>query len=192
MPFKRLFIAIKIISSEELKNCFNSLKFQLKHENVVFSDINQLHLTLLFFGKTDEIQIPEINKVLNCIASNSLPFNLEINHIGTFGKKKYPKTLWIGVNKNPLLLELKTKINNEFLKEKKVITESPDFIPHITLARIKHINNVQDFYSTVEKYKDFFKYKLYVDKFHLFESTLTPQGAIYNILNTFILNQKIL
>jgi 2'-5' RNA ligase len=79
---------------------------------------------------------------------------------------------------------LKTKINNK-LEDNNFKTEPLKFIPHISLARIKKIEDSKYFNQLLDKFKNFDKFTQVVEEFYLFESILTTKGAVHNILKTF-------
>ena len=59
-------------------------------------------------------------------------------------------------------------------------------MPHITLARVKHIdpNRTSDFIEKLHKITTR-KFKAGVEKFYLIASTLTPEGPQYEVIATY-------
>lgn len=184
MPYKRLFIAIKIIPPKSFINILLNFKSAVNHENISWININQLHLTLHFFGEIDEDLIPDISKLLLSIVSETNNFNLLCSKIGIFGSRHSPKVIWLGVEENPDLLILKSKICN-VLQAYGFKVEPLKFVPHITLARIKKIEDLNFFNLCLDKFKIFVEFSHVVNDFHLFESVLTPKGAIHKVLDSY-------
>lgn len=184
MPYKRLFAAIKIMPPIEFIDRLNNFKIVLNHDKISWANFNQLHLTLHFFGETNEELIPEIENCFADIACQTRNFSIVCNNTGIFGNKHSPKVLWLAIEKNAELIDLKTKINNK-LEDNNFKTEPLKFIPHISLARIKKIEDSKYFNQLLDKFKNFDKFTQVVEEFYLFESILTAKGAVHNILKTF-------
>lgn len=54
-----------------------------------------------------------------------------------------------------------------------------DYYPHLTIQRIKYIENKKDFLNFLEKYKNYSFGEFVVDKIYLKRSILTNKGPIY-------------
>ena len=54
--------------------------------------------------------------------------------------------------------------------------------PHLTLARIKYLKNIREFYRVIDKLKDTFFQKANVSEITFYKSNLTPQGPVYEPL----------
>ncbi len=187
MVTKRLFTAISIPLSAQLEQSLVNLKMYLKNENIVWTNYKQLHITLRFYGEINKILIPEMINVLTNVASNCNYFNLELDKLMCFGDKFYPKVMFINVKENNKLINLKYSIDNN-LKELKS-GNNVKFKPHITIARIKKINNIEKFNKVIYKFYNAFEDNVFTNEFHLYESILTPEGPIYNIIKTFVLKK---
>ena len=109
---KRLFAAIKVNPDENFQEVYYKLRSKLKNEKIKWVDLNNAHITLKFFGETEESEIPLITEVLNQVASQTAPFILTISNIGIFGSYYKPKVIWFGLPENEVLLELGHKVLN--------------------------------------------------------------------------------
>tara|TARA_A100001011_G_scaffold305679_1_gene320347 strand:- start:116 stop:694 length:579 start_codon:yes stop_codon:yes gene_type:complete len=151
---------------------------------------DNLHLTLKFIGFTTESYIPKIIDTLKGITINYKPFHLVVNKTGCFPKKERPRTLYLRVEGHlNILNELVQNIDNE-LEKLDIPKDLNDFIPHITLARIKypqtHTPNIDLFLKSSYDPID-----LSLDRVQFFSSELLPSGAIYTLLKTFPLGEPI-
>ena len=109
---------------------------------------------------------------------------------GCIPKKERPRTLFLGVEgRTNTLINLVQNIENEFEKID-IPKDQNDFIPHITLARIKYPqNHTPDIDLFLKSYYD--PIDLSIDRVQFFSSELLPSGAIYTLLKTFPLGEQI-
>lgn len=168
----RLFIAINLPTEvkKELKKAQDSIP------EAKLSKTKDFHLTLKFLGETenkDEI-IQRLKKIY------FKPFRLYLDSIGTFSDKNKIKVIWAGIKENKDLKQLQINIEEVFPEFKKDF----DFHPHLTLARVKHIENNEDFEKKLNKIK-IEKLEFEVKDFRLISSKLTPKGPVYNTLEEF-------
>ena len=88
-----------------------------------------------------------------------------------------------------ILMDLVQNIENEFDKID-IPKDQNDFIPHITLARIKYPqNHTPDIDLFLKSSYD--PIDLSIDHVQFFSSELLPSGAIYTLLKTFPLGEQI-
>lgn len=183
---KRIFAAIKIHPSDEFIRIYNDLKHDFRQDKIKWVELNNFHITLKFFGETDPELIPDIIQSMESIVSSRNSFSITLQQMGIFGSSYRPKVLWFGIDKNAVLNELGMKIINEmeYLGFK---NDRQNFVPHLTLGRIKYIDNKKNLSQIVQKYKSVFIQQEIIKEVVLFESILKPQGPEYNILRSFSL-----
>jgi len=94
-----------------------------------------LHVTLAFLGQPPEERLEALRQVGAAAARESQPGFLRLGQAGTFGPRKEPRVLWIGLDGDvPALLGLQTRLATG-LRGAGVTLEDRPFAPHITLAR---------------------------------------------------------
>ncbi len=175
----RLFVAIEL--PEWVKAELSGLSFGLPGANWVPDD--QLHLTLRFIGEVDRVQFEEIGQALTEVQLD--PFDLVLEGVGTFPPRGTPNVLWVGVEKNEPLLQLRRRVESA-LVQAGVTPEGRKFSAHITLARLKNapMNRLGEFLTGHALFQlDPFE----VEEFHLFSSQLTSRGAIHTLEATYSL-----
>lgn len=181
---KRLFAALKVVPETGFLQIFDELKNSLKHEKIKWVKPHNLHLTLKFFGETFEDKIPEISGALEAGVKNHNQFYFNISTIGIFGSRYNPKVVWAGLQKTDPLKNLANSLNNE-LGKFGYGGDRQNFIPHLTLGRIRILRDKDLFQDIISDYKNEFFQKTFVRKIYLFESTLTKEGPIYQIIEKF-------
>lgn len=175
----RAFLAVEI-PQHVRKHVWRIVEGEKKKDMPIkWAKLENMHITLKFLGEIDEKQQANISLAVKQIAGQHESFAVNLKDIGCFPNPKYPRVLWVGVEKgSEALCALAREIDEQlvslgFKQEKR-------FHPHITIARMRKPCAVEDImrHSIVT---DTFKAKAVV----LFKSTLTPQGPIYEPLEVF-------
>jgi RNA 2',3'-cyclic 3'-phosphodiesterase len=181
---KRLFAAIKILPDKYFLDHLNQLKTQLSHEKIKWVEDYNIHITLKFFGDTEIKKIPEIEHVLQQIASCHSLFAFRLVNLGIFGSKYDPKVIWAGIEPYDHIVNLMKDIHTGL----KTIGYEPDrqnLVPHLTIGRIKGLKDKQFFQRTIEKFREISSSEMSATEFLLYESILKREGPVYIPLNTF-------
>lgn len=96
-----------------------------------FSNIENMHVTLVFLGEVDSKRVPDITMVMNRVISPS--FDIEIGTLGSF--KGHPGDIhWLGINSGSELFRLVNMLRQKLVKLGFDIDRKP-FKPHLTLGR---------------------------------------------------------
>jgi len=175
---KRLFAAIKIHPSASYISLFNEISSSLQHERIKWVEPSNTHLTLKFFGETDETKIPAIRQSIETAVAQSKPFTLKIANTGIFGSRYDPKVIWFGIEQNS---ELENLVLNIFTELAKCGWEQDrqNFVPHLTVGRIKELKDKPLFQKIVGKYNTIEIQEENVTKIILYESILRREGPLY-------------
>jgi 2'-5' RNA ligase len=178
----RTFIAIDLPS--ELKDKVNKLISELRNSG--FCDAKwvseqQLHLTLKFLGEIKQQDVAKVEFILKEIASKTKVFSLQLKGLGHFNQR----VLWIGGNSGGEEFVGLAKSVDEKLSVLGFEKETKEFAVHLTLARIKYIEDKAKFQQVLDRYEnaDFGVFK--VNSMKLMESVLAEQGPIYKTLREF-------
>jgi len=183
---KRLFIAVKIKPDQDFLNVFFSLKKELEYEKINWVDINNLHFTLKFLGKTETSEIANITETLEHIAQTTKAFDIKIENLGIFGSRYKPRVIWAGIEKSETLITLGENVLNK-LDEIGFKRDRQNFIPHITLGRIKFIQDKVHLKQVIDKNKPQLLQHDQLKSFYLYESILTSEGPQYKVVKSFFL-----
>ena len=181
---KRLFTAVRVHPNDRFFEVFDALKQGCRHDRITWVDPSNIHITLKFFGETEDERIPAISSLLQEIASKFNPFEMQLRGTGVFGSSYQPRVVWIGIAENPTLVGLGQEILDrvEDLGFKK---DRQNFVPHLTLGRIKRIDNKKRFFELIGNFKETGIAAETVREFNLIESRLSPGGPRYSILETY-------
>jgi 2'-5' RNA ligase len=150
---------------------------------VRWTDPAGIHLTLKFIGEVEAASVEAIRAALAGIrAENSVA--VAFRGLGWFPNARHPRVLWAGVEAGNGLAELAAEIER-VLEPLGIARESRKFEPHLTLARIKSEEGLDELRREAERLgAPEFGHATY-SEFDLMESRLRPQGAVYTRVERF-------
>lgn len=181
---KRIFAAIKINPVDQFVQVYENLKSACSHDKIKWVELYNIHITLKFFGETEENRIEAINELLTKVSKNHFSFSLNIKDIGIFGSSYNPKVIWFGFDRSEKLINLANDVLNQ-VETLGFERGRQNFVPHITIGRIKYLDDKKRFQETINKLKSVEIQDQKVDQFYLIESKLTTKGPEYNMLKSF-------
>jgi len=181
---KRLFIAVDIELSEQFQTLTQQLHIDLRNDEIVWVKSGLQHLTLRFLGETPEAKIEPLASALSTLVSTTQPFELQLDKMGVFGSKYAPTTLWYGFSEFALFKNLFEKLEKE-LSLIGFSTHYGNFVPHITVGRVKKVDNKKRFWEAIEKRQPQFSQMIYVNHLKLIQSKLNNDGPVYKTLGDF-------
>lgn len=171
----RLFIAFD--TDDEVKKELSAVQKKLRHSKLNLT--KEFHLTLKFLGEVEEESLAEIKQRLKKVSFEK--FEAQLSNIGVFPSEDYINVVWIGLEPKEKITELQKKIEDSL---EGLFPKDNRFHPHITLARVKFIEDKKQFKDNLKNIK-VEKIKFSVAKFSLMKSTLTSEGPVYKVLEEF-------
>ena len=149
--------------------------------HLIFTESENLHLTLKFLGEIEEEKVEEVKKLLKKIKQEE--FEVSLGELGTF-INRYNSILWIKLNGKEIW-DLQKKIDESL---KNIFPIEERFMSHITLARMKKINDKKIFLEYVKNLKHrVVKFK--IKEFILKKSELKPEGPVYSNIEKYELGK---
>lgn len=169
---KRLFVAIDLPDS--MRRSLAGLDPDVR--GVRWTEPEQMHLTLGFFGEAREDVEPKLRDKLSTIQFGA--FFLPVKEIGSFSSRGAPKIIWIGVGKaHPHLFQIHKRVQEAALAAG-LEPELRPWHPHITIARCGDVS-AQALRKFLQSNAEFDAGLIRVDAFHLYSSKLMPAGPIH-------------
>jgi len=137
-------------------------------------DPEQTHLTLHFLGERPDGDIPRLVPLLQR-CGGELPFTLITTPAGTFGTPSSPRVLWVGVEPSPPLQRLHRTLADGLVSLGIPVEDRP-YHPHLTIARLKGVQReaLRRVLAAVPG-----EFTITVERVVLYESRLTPAGALH-------------
>ncbi|KOP69852.1 hypothetical protein AMS59_21340 [Lysinibacillus sp. FJAT-14745] len=131
---RHFFIAVPLPSDIKaaLKIRCEKMKTDLHFKRWVHQE--DYHITLAFLGHADEEQLQVVVDETRKNLMNVSPFELTIQGFKTFGRKEYPRILWVNLLESQQLNFLREIVYRDCMKAGFELDKKP-FTPHITVAR---------------------------------------------------------
>jgi len=180
---KRTFIAIKTEPGEKIKDCITHSKTCLKGERIKWISPLQLHFTLAFLGDTSIDQINLTGQMLSRVVPAYDAPVVRYMGLGLFRNIKDPRVLWIGLDIDPVIRKMKAELDRE-LKYLGFRIDKRDFRPHLTLARIKWMQNKEALKDLLHAYGDYYFQESTIRKLVYYESVLGREGPKYKVIKS--------
>jgi 2'-5' RNA ligase len=184
----RAFLAID--PPENILQAMSRLQEKLKREisgRISWTKPQGQHLTLKFFG---DISTEDVNNICTAVQKRIVSepkLNLKIEKLGVFPDARRPRVIWCGVTGDlEKLITLQKKLDGDFAALD-FPAEDRSFKAHLTLGRIKDSRGLTGISEALTKNSTFAAGEFVCKELILFQSRLTPQGAVYTKLAEFAL-----
>lgn len=185
---RRLFCAVKVPLNDALEKAMEAFRQELSEARVNWVSPQNLHLTLKFFGDTPNEQVDGIMEALHLGAANFPPFSFSVEGCGTFGSTRQPNVIWLGIRNSKTLEDLYHSLNH-FLSPLGYEPDRKFFSPHLTIGRIKYIQDTLGLRALESEFNGQKFAKVPTGSFYLMESFLRPQGPLNKIVEEFKLGE---
>ena len=184
----RTFIAVDC----EIKDRFREIQQEILDQVIANKnylkpvDVNNLHFTLFFLGEINDSQLEKVKKEISQLKFEKII--LVYSGIGVFPSIKFPKVLWIGIDKEGTKDLVKIfNVINEKMKQLGFKTDNK-FVPHLTIFRVK--TKIQNIQEICKKYENVKFGQDTIDKIYLKNSDIKPTGPIYsNLVTVYAINR---
>jgi 2'-5' RNA ligase len=184
MAYFRTFAAVELPKAvrDRIQQHISQLRDAAPECQPSWSRVENIHLTLKFFGDIEQNRIRQISNAASRTAKDFAPFEILITGTGAFPKTTQPRVLWIGVDDPSLQLsKLQSRFEDEcagegFEKEERA------FRPHLTIARIRKPAGARRL-GEFNKELRFEPMKLTVNELIVFRSELSSKGSKYTPLS---------
>lgn len=182
MTIKRLFIGVPIQSEKalQLSNQWSNDGL-LNLNRMVWTKPRNWHVTLFFLGATPESLITMLQQLIGESFHEVHPFATQLNGVGVFPEKGRPRVLWLGLENIQPLMSAYAQLCDLLLKNG-LLSDPKPLVPHLTLARIKSLQNKTSLELLLEEYQSFNFGTVDINRITLFESISTTTGVIYEPL----------
>jgi 2'-5' RNA ligase len=178
----RVFLAIAV--PDEIKSAFVPVIQRLTPlaSDVKWCDRDQFHVTLAFLGEVAPSILPHVTAATDRVCASVPSFVCRAYGLGFFGTKRNPRTLWAGIDPAPELGELHGRLRAE-LKKYGFREGEAELRPHVTLGRCRESVNNRAVVEAMDADGDVDFGSWTVSRVTLYESRLTPRGALYRALS---------
>jgi 2'-5' RNA ligase len=142
-----------------------------------------LHLTLLFLGEVEQLEVVSICRVVQQRARKHAPFSLDVAGLGAFPNARRPKILWAGITDGVAELRaLHKDLEDGLLDLGCYRREDREYTPHLTLGRLSQDDRAEDWGSILAKHADWQGGTTPVDEVLVMASEMRKGGPEYSVL----------
>jgi 2'-5' RNA ligase len=177
----RLFFAIELPA--EVQAALGRLKPKDESRDYRWSDPSLLHVTLAFLGEQPPDRLGVLQGIGLAAAGASHPGTLRLGEVGSFGSRRAPRVLWVGLDGDlQKVSDLQARLAAGLRQAGFAIEDRP-FTPHVTLARRRE--QARGGPPAGWPPTDRARHTFDIDRLTLFESRLSPRGPTYTPLFHF-------
>jgi 2'-5' RNA ligase len=178
----RLFIGVPIESQRVAQQVKTWREDELLNRNSLnWVKPENWHVTLYFLGNQPISLISVLSGVIEESFSGVQSFNALVNGIGVFPHERNAKVLWFGFDDLQPLAPAYLRMG-ELLKQRGFTFSTQSFKPHLTMARIKRLDQRSSFDSFLTSWQLFDFGCVKMDRIVLYESVSSLQGPVYTPL----------
>ncbi|HDZ49980.1 MAG TPA: RNA 2',3'-cyclic phosphodiesterase [Candidatus Aerophobetes bacterium] len=179
----RIFIAVEL--PESVRERLGQLQGKLKgtENRIRWVDPSLIHLTMKFLGEVEEKNLEKVIQIARNAAGRFSVFKMKIGRMGVFPSFSSPRVIWVGIEEGKDKLETLAAELEEKLGQEGFSRSSRKWTSHLTLARVKVLKAREGLKALLLQYcKEVEGIEVKVESLSVIKSELTPQGAIYSIL----------
>lgn len=154
-----------------------------------WSRVENIHLTLKFFGNVELDRIPAISAAAARAVADFSPFPIGIGNTGVFPRPSRPQVLWIGVSDpSRKLCALQERLENECAAEG-FPKDNRAYKPHLTIARLRKPEGARRLADTHLEMQ-FSVTEVELNELMVFRSELSPKGSKYTAISKHAIRKK--
>ena len=180
----RVFCAVELPDEvrTRLQEHITRLRKEVPDATASWSRVENIHLTLKFFGNVAVDRIPKISAAATRTVAQFSRFNIEVGTTGVFPKPSRAQVLWIGVS-DPLgqLSKLQQRFEEECAAEG-FPKEDRAYRPHLTIARLRKPEGARHLADT-HLNQNFPTLEVSLKELVVFRSELSSKGSKYTPLS---------
>jgi 2'-5' RNA ligase len=180
----RVFCAVELPDAvrARLEDHVRRLRKEVSDVAASWSRVDNIHLTLKFFGNVEVKRIEKISAAAERVVKQFAAFQISVGETGVFPRPSRPQVLWIGVSDpSGQLAALQKKFEDECAAEG-FPKEDRAYRPHLTIARLRKPEGARQLAEAHLGMK-FEPIEVEVKELVVFRSELSPKGSKYTVIS---------
>ncbi len=179
----RTFIAIDLAPGVKARLTALQEDLARSASGVKWTRADNMHLTLLFLGEVNELEVVSICRVVQQRAPKHAAFTLDVAGLGAFPNPRRPKILWVGVTEGVAELRaLHADLEEGLLDLGCYRREDREYTPHLTLGRLSHDDRAEDWERILATHAGWQGGSMPVDEVLVMRSEMRKGGPEYSVL----------
>ena len=180
----RVFCAVELPNEvrARLEQHTAKLKTEVPDVAASWSRVENIHLTLKFFGDVEVDRIPAISSAAERVVKEFSRFDIEVGGTGVFPKPSRAQVLWIGIgDSSGTLSAMQARLDEECAAEG-FEKDGRSYRPHLTIARIRRPEGARRL-ADAHLSKQFESSKIMLTELVVFRSELSSKGSRYTAIS---------
>lgn len=179
----RTFIAIDIDEGVRERMIALQEKFARIGSDVKWVEPKNQHVTLLFLGDVDSLDVVKVCRVVQSQCAKVAPFSLSHHGVGAFPNTRRPKILWTGITDGlDELVNLHTLLEEPLLELGCYRREARPYSPHLTLGRVTKEDAAETWGPILTKYSEWDGGTTIAKEVLVMSSELRREGPFYSVM----------
>ncbi len=179
----RSFVAIELPTEVRLTLADIQARLRVASGGISWVAPEGVHLTLRFLGSVPASTVEHIGAALTTL-ERAAPFALALGGLGAFPHWRAPRVIWMGLAGDlPALAALQSQVEDA-LTPLGFRPEPRPYSPHLTLGRVRNGVRPESLRPLAQAAQELAvaSTPFRASRVTLFQSTLTPAGAVYTAL----------
>lgn len=178
----RTFIGLPLLVDPGFLWARGELMRALEGNRISWTSPGQYHVTLRFIGDTEYSSIKRIGSALHAGVEVPGRTGVDVGNLGSFGPRKRPRVIWTGFKETELIDSLKRQVDRA-LELAGIPRSEQDFRAHLTLGRVRRIQDLKHYYMIIEEMEKKFAGPGLFDKLVFYRSVPGSKGPEYQVLD---------
>ncbi|MCU4165791.1 RNA 2',3'-cyclic phosphodiesterase [Carboxylicivirga caseinilyticus] len=179
---RRIFIGVPVLLEPDFIKDFSILKNDLRKNKISWVKNHLMHITIRFIGDISQDKVMKLKDDFVRFTIDD-KFDLNTGGIGVFESNRIPKVIYVNVIYHAPWIKLNSEVN-KMLEKYNIASSDKQFTPHLTLGRVRLIKDSRSFQLIKNKFQPGFKLKQKDLRLCLYQSILTNDGPVYEILKS--------
>lgn len=155
-------------------------------------DEASLHVTLLFLGEVNELDLVPICRIAKEVGKKLPPFTMEVGGVGCFPNPRRPKVLWVGITDGAdHLHRLHESLEAPLMESGCYRREERAYTPHLTLGRVSGEDESADWGMILRENESWRVGPIAVGDIFVMSSELRRDGPVYSTIGHAPLTGKL-
>jgi 2'-5' RNA ligase len=183
----RVFAALELPAElrRRLAEVQGNLSQTVPGDDVRWSRLDGVHLTLKFYGDVDTERLPDIQAGLARAAAEAAPMRLAVEGLGVFPSPQRPQVIWAGLAGDLSSLHALQAAVEAEATALGFKAEEREYAPHLTLGRVNGRMRPAQHRALIDFLAEARQLPLgsiEADQLTLLRSQLRPGGSVYTVL----------
>jgi RNA 2',3'-cyclic 3'-phosphodiesterase len=179
----RVFIAVDIGEGVRKKAAALQEKLARSAAGVKWVEPAGMHLTLLFLGEVEELEVVSICRVVGEQARALPAIGVHFGGLDAFPTPRRPKILWVGVHQGAQeLIRLHDALEEPLLELGCYRREERAYSPHLTLGRLAQEDRAGSWGSILAGHEGWDGGSADVEEVLIMQSELRRDGPVYSVM----------